>query len=93
MLFRSRKGSIIAALKLKRSIAKKAKKDQPDYPDTPGGRNRKKADERLAKREGPESGKSAWERSVGGKLHSGIKSALSTDVAGELRSIGTSNLR
>ena len=62
-----------------------------DYPDTPGGRNRKKADERLAKREGPESGKSAWERSVGGKIHSAIKKPVGA-VAQELGSIGFSNL-
>lgn len=80
----------------KASAPKSPKSSKPvlDYPDTPGGRNRRRADERLAKREGPESGKSAWERSVGGKIANVAKKASGPvgALSRELGSIGFTNL-
>ena len=76
--------------------SKKSKKGlkakRSEYSDTPGGRNRRKADERLARREGPESGKSAWERSIGGKIQSGIKRVADSPFVKDLSDIGTRNL-
>ena len=84
------------AMKLKRvTLGKKQEPESEDkskYPDTPGGRNRKRADERLAKREGPESGKSAWERSVGGKIHGAIKRSADAPVWKDLQDIGFRNI-
>lgn len=70
----------------------KAKANEPDYPDTPTGRNRRKADERLANKEGPESGKTAWERSAGGKMHGALKRLGSSQITQDVKDIAFRNI-
>lgn len=69
-----------------------AKANEPDYPDTPTGRNRRKADERLANKEGPESGKTAWERSAGGKMHGALKRLGSSQITQDVKDIAFRNI-